>query len=233
MDAGISLYYEKQIICARFYTSFHLVARFPSLRMSSVSIISYEPSVPYSLLSVVSLLVVLSYYSLGVILLVVSSFLLPTLNSYILTPSINEYLFNSLLLFIFLEIMLFLAYFWYYFHNISYCGPFSLSLVTSSTVSSSLYYILAGLLLSILSIYLSLLPIIVFILLSFTEFNNVLDVLYINDNPFVSLQLTIVSLHLLHLLVGILFILCELSYPHYYHFIEVIWLLIGYCIYLA
>ena len=218
---------------SRFYIPFHLVARFPSLRMNSVSIISYEPSVPYSLLSVVSLLVVLSYYSLGVILLVVSSFLLLTLNSYILTPSINEYLFNSLLFFIFLEIMLFLAYFWYYFHNISYCGPFSLSLVTSSIVSSSLYYILAGLLLSILSIYLSLLPIIVFIFLSFTEFNNVLDVLYINDNPFVSLQLTIVSLHLLHLLVGILFILCELSYPHYYHFIEVIWLLIGYCIYLA
>jgi hypothetical protein len=198
--------------------------------MNSVSIISYEPSVPYSLLSVVSLLLILSYFSLVFIPLVLTILLLPTLNSYILTPSIGEYLFNSLLLFIFLEIMLFLAYFWYYFHNLSYCGSFSLSLPLGG---SSLYYILAGLLLSILSIYLSLLPIVIFILLSFTEFNNVLDVLYINDNPFVSLQLTIVGLHLLHLLVGIVFIISELSYPHYYHFIEVIWLLIGYCIYLA
>jgi heme/copper-type cytochrome/quinol oxidase subunit 3 len=202
-------------------------------KMCFVSIISYEPSVPYSLLSVVSVLVILSYYSMLHIPLALSICLFPLLNSYILTPSINEYLYSSLLLFIFLEVMLFLAYFWYYFHNISYSGPFSLSLVSVSMVSSSIYYVLAGLLLSILSIYLSLTPIVIFIILSFTEFNNVLDILYINDNPFVSLQLTIVSLHLLHLLVGILFILSELSYPHYYHFIEVIWLLIGYCIYLA
>ena len=45
-------------------------------------------------------------------------------------------------------------------------------------------------------------------------------------------QLTIVFLHLMHLVVGILLILLELVYPHYYHFIEVIWLLIGYSIYL-
>jgi len=108
-----------------------------------------------------------------------------------------------------------------------------MSLVSGNIVNSGIYYVLAGLLLSILSIYLSLTPIVLFIILSFTEFSNVLDIVYVNDNPFVSLQLTIVSLHLLHLLVGILLILSELSYPHYYHFIEVIWLLIGYCIYLA
>ena len=202
------------------------------LNSNFVSIISYEPSVPYGVLSVVVLLTVLSYLSMLYLPVALTIVLFPLLNSYILTPSINEYLYASLLLFIFLEVMLFLAYFWYYFHNLSYCGAFSISNISPLVVSSSIYYVLAGLILSILSIYLSLTPLIVFILLSFTEYNNVLDVMYINDNPFVSLQLTIVSLHLLHLLVGILLILSELSYPHYYHFIEVIWLLIGYCIYL-
>jgi len=202
------------------------------LQKNFVSIISYEPSVPYSLLSVVVILAMLSYLSMLYVPLVLSILLFPLLNSYVLAPTINEYLYASLLLFIFLEVMLFLAYFWYYFHNISYSGPFSISQVSSNVVAGGIYYILAGLLLSILSIYLSLTPIVIFIVLSFTEFTNVLDILYINDNPFVSLQLTIVSLHLLHLLVGILLILSELSYPHYYHFIEVIWLLIGYCIYL-
>ena len=57
-------------------------------------------------------------------------------------------------------------------------------------------------------------------------------IIYINDNPMTVVQLTIVFLHLMHLVVGILLILLELVYPHYYHFIEVIWLLIGYSIYL-
>ena len=139
MDAGISL---------RFYISYNQLICMPSflLRKSFVSIISYEPSVPYSLLSVVSVLVILSYYSMLYVPLALSICLFPILNSYILTPSINEYLYSSLLFFIFLEIMLFLAYFWYYFHNISYSGPFSLSLVTSSIATSSMYYILACLL---------------------------------------------------------------------------------------
>ena len=127
--------------------------------------------------------------------------------------------------------MLFLAYFWWYFHNLSYNGPY-VSRISPLILQSSIYYLIAGLILSLLSIYLSLTPIILFIILSYTEFNNSLDIYYLNDNAFISLQLTIVTLHLLHLLVGMLFILSEVSYPHYYHFIEVIWLLIGYCIYL-
>ena len=114
LDAGISL---------RLYISYNQLICMPSflLRKSFVSIISYEPSVPYSLLSVVSVLVILSYYSMLYVPLALSICLFPILNSYILTPSINEYLYSSLLFFIFLEIMLFLAYFWYYFHNIEKC----------------------------------------------------------------------------------------------------------------
>jgi cytochrome c oxidase subunit 1 len=163
--------------------------------------------------------------------------LFPLLNPYILTSSHQEYLYSSLLLFIFLEVMLFLAYFWWYFHNISYSGPASTSsspsTITPLIVLSGQYYLLAGLILSLLSTYLSLSSIIIFIVLSFTEYNSVLDCVYINDNAFVTIQLTIVALHLLHLLVGMLFILSEVAYPHYYHFIEVIWLLIGYCIYFS
>lgn len=195
-----------------------------------VFIISYEPSIPYSVLSLVVLLCLLSYVSMTYLPFLTFIILFPLLNSYLLTSSFVEYLYSSLLLFIFLEVMLFLAYFWFYFHNFSLTGNFSK--VNPLMVSSGTYYMIAGLLLSLLSMYLSITPIVLFILLSSTEFNNVLDITYINDNPFVSIQLTIVTLHLLHLLVGILFILSEISYPHYYHFIEVIWLLIGYCIYL-
>lgn len=195
-----------------------------------IFIISYEPTIPYSIFSLTAALILLSYISMIYMPLVVAILLFPLFNSYILTPAVNEYLYVSLLLFIFLEVLLFLAYFWWYFHNLSYWVQSSR--LTLSTVNNSTYYMIAGLILSLLSIYLSLTPIILFIVLSFTEFNNVLDLYYINDNAMVSLQLTIVTLHLFHLVVGLIFILCELSYPHYYHFIEVIWLLIGYCIYL-
>jgi heme/copper-type cytochrome/quinol oxidase subunit 3 len=194
-----------------------------------VSIISYEPSVPFGVVSLVVLLTVLSYVSMLYAPLVAAALAMPLINSYVLSSSINEYFYHSLLLFIFLEVMLFLAYFWYYFHNISY---FSYSSISPLTVTKGVYYVIAGLILSMLSIYLSSSLVVIFIALSFTEFSNALDVLYINDNSFSALQLTIVGLHLIHLLVGIIFILLELSYPHYYHFIEVIWLLIGYCIYL-
>jgi heme/copper-type cytochrome/quinol oxidase subunit 3 len=192
---------------------------------SFISIISYDPSVPFNVFLLVLVSIMISSLSIaGGILILVIVFL--PLNSYILLPIVSESLSISLLLFIFLEIMLFLAYFWYYFHNLSVS-------TNVSGLSSGEYYFLAGLLLSLLSIYLSLVPLVIFIVLSFTEFSNVLDLMYINDNSFLSLQLTIIFLHLLHLLVGIIFILCELSYPHYYHFIEILWLLIGYCIYLS
>jgi len=192
-----------------------------------VFVISSEASLPSSVISLVFILSLVSYFSMIYLPALLTVLLFPLLNSYILAPLMVEYLYSSLLLFIFLEVMLFLAYFWYYFHNLS------LSFPSEINSGSGSYYFLAGLLLSLLSIYLSLTPILVFILLSSVEFSNVLDISYINDNPFQSLQLTIVSLHLLHLVVGVLFILSEVSYPHYYHFIEVIWLLIGYCIYLA
>ncbi len=185
----------------------------------------------------VVLLTTLSYISMLYLPSLLLAVLFPLLNPYILTSSHQEYLYSSLLLFIFLEVMLFLAYFWWYFHNISYSGPASTSsspsTITPLIVLSGQYYLLAGLILSLLSTYLSLSSIIIFIVLSFTEYNSVLDCVYINDNAFVTIQLTIVALHLLHLLVGMLFILSEVAYPHYYHFIEVIWLLIGYCIYFS
>ena len=214
-----NLFYQSIISC--------ILSRYNS---SFVFIISYEPSIPYSILALLSILILLSYVSMLSFPILILTTFFPILNSYLLTSSFVEYLYYSLLLFIFLEVMLFLAYFWYYFHNFSFTGNFSK--VSPLVSSSGTYYFLAGLILSLLSIYLSLTPIIIFLILSFTEFNNVLDITYINDNSFVSIQLTIVFLHLIHLLVGMLLILSEISYPHYYHFIEVIWLLIGYCIYL-
>jgi len=199
-----------------------------------ITIQSYEPTIPYSIISMTALLSVLSYLSMLTLPVAATILTFPLLNSYILSGTVSntEYLFTSLLLFILLEVLLFLAYFWWYYHNLSYSGPYSISKVSSLTPVASTYYLIAGLLLSLLSIYLSLTPITVFCILAYSEFSNVLDTTYINDNPFVSIQLTIVTLHLLHLLVGMILILTELSYPQYYHFIEVIWLLIGYCIYL-
>ena len=131
-------------------------------------------------------------------------------------------------MFIFLEILLFLAYFWYYFHNYSYLYyPINQHILLSSKL-----YVISGLILSLLSIYLSILLLILFIVLTSLEFSNTLDLIYINDNSMTSVQLTIIFLHLLHLLVAIILILSDLIYPHYYHFIEVIWLLLGYSIYL-
>ena len=131
-------------------------------------------------------------------------------------------------MFIFLEILLFVAYFWYYFHNYSYLYyPVNQHILLSSNL-----YVISGLILSLLSIYLSIILLSLFIILTSLEFSNTLDIIYINDNPMTVVQLTIVFLHLMHLVVGILLILLELVYPHYYHFIEVIWLLIGYSIYL-
>lgn len=199
-----------------------------------ITIQSYEPTIPYSIISMTALLSVLSYLSMLTLPVAATILTFPLLNSYILSGTVSntEYLFTSLLLFILLEVLLFLAYFWWYYHNLSYSGPYSISRVSSLTPVASTYYLIAGLLLSLLSIYLSLTPVTVFCILASAEFSNVLDTTYINDNPFVSIQLTIVTLHLLHLLVGMILILTELSYPQYYHFIEVIWLLIGYCIYL-
>jgi len=192
---------------------------------SFISIISYDPSVPFSILVLLLVTMMISCLNIAWGLVILILVLLPV-NGYVLLPIISESLNISLLAFIFLEIMLFLAYFWYYFHNLSIS-------INVPALSSGEYYFLAGLLLSLLSIYLSLTPLVIFIVLSFTEFSNVLDLMYINDNSFISLQLTIIFLHLVHLLVGMIFILCELSYPHYYHFIEILWLLIGYCIYLS
>ena len=201
--------------------------------VSSVVVCSlhFDSTPLYSLLTLISISVVLSYISMLYLPLLITVLVFPILNSFLLTSPLTEYLYASLLLFIFLEVMLFLAYFWWYFHNLSYVLG-SLSLVSPLVLTSSTYYLIAGLLLSLLSFYLALLPILLFLVLSFSEFSNALDTTYLNDTAFVSLQLTIVFLHLLHLLVGLFFILSEISYPYYYHFIEVIWLLIGYCIYL-
>jgi hypothetical protein len=193
--------------------------------------IQFDTTPLFSLLTLLSISIVLSYISMLYLPVVITVLVFPILNSFLLTSPFTEYLYASLIVFIFLEVMLFLAYFWWYFHNLSYVIG-SLSLVSPLVLTSSTYYLIAGLLLSLLSFYLALLPILLFLVLSFSEFSNALDTTYLNDTAFVSLQLTIVFLHLLHLLVGLFFILSEISYPYYYHFIEVIWLLIGYCIYL-
>lgn len=198
-----------------------------------ITIIAYEPTVPYSLISLLVLCVIVSYLSMIYMPSLLLAVLFPLLNSYVLTSITQEYLYSSLMFFIFLEVMLFLAYFWWYFHNLSYSGLYSSSNISPLLLVSSQYYLVAGLLLSLLSTYISGLCIVLFLILSFSEYSNVLDCVYLNDNAFVSIQLTIVALHLLHLLVGLLFILSEVSYPHYYHFIEVIWLLIGYSIYFS
>ena len=192
-----------------------------------VTIISYEPLVPYIMLCLVLAMGVIGYtISLLLSLCAAPVFIAIFCQAYLLVAT--EHLYLSLLLFIYAEVMLFASYFVWIYHNYSYSGPLSLS----NFIEGGIYYLVAGLLLSLLSFYLSLTPIILFIIISFLEFNNVLDITYINDNPIISLELTIVTLHLLHLVVGLIFILCEVNYPYYYHFIEVIWLLIGYVIYL-
>jgi len=204
---------------------------FANVSASGIISIQFDTTPLYTLLTLISISIVLSYISMLYLPLLITLLTFPILNSFLLTSIQTEYLYTSLILFIFLEVMLFLAYFWWYFHNLSYVLG-SLSLVSPLVLTSSTYYLIAGLLLSLLSFYLALLPILLFLVLSYSEFSNALDTTYLNDTAFVSLQLTIVFLHLLHLLVGLFFILSEISYPYYYHFIEVIWLLIGYCIYL-
>jgi hypothetical protein len=195
-----------------------------------VYVISYEYSLPYLIVSLTVANILLCYVSMIYLVMVLVIVSLPLMNGYLLTSVTVEYLYGSLILFIFLEILLFIAYFWYYFHNLSY-------LIVSSrmsmiVVNSSVYFLIAGLILTLLSIYLSSTTINLFLAMSVAEFSNVLDSIYINDYALVSLQLTIISLHLLHLVVGLLFILCELAYPQYYHFIELVWIAIGYIIYL-
>ena len=196
-----------------------------------IYIISYDSRIYHSILIYGLILVLSSYVSMLFLPLLTSLILFPLSNNYLVSNSTStaqpsEYLYQSLLLFIFLEILLFIAYFWYYFHNYSYSFyPLNQHILLSSNL-----YIIAGLILSLLSIYLSIVLLSIFIILTSLEFSN--SIIYINDNPLSIVQLTIVFLHLLHLVVGIILILLELSYPHYYHFIEVIWLLIGYAIYL-
>ena len=193
-----------------------------------IYIISYDSRIYHSILVYGLILILCSYISMLFIPLFAAIVLFPLSNSYLLSSSVHsgEYLYTSLLLFIFLEILLFIAYFWYYFHNYSYSFyPLNQHILLSSNL-----YIISGLILSLLSIYLSIVLLGIFIILTSIEFNN--SITFINDNPLTVVQLTIVFLHLLHLVVGIILILLELNYPHYYHFIEVIWLLIGYAIYL-
>jgi hypothetical protein len=199
-------------------------------RLNFVYIISYDATIYYSLLIVGFLLILSSYLSLLFIPALIFFIVFPLSNSYLISNTTHqpEYLYISLLSFIFLEILLFIAYFWYYFHNYSY----SYYPINQHILLSSNLYIISGLILSLLSIYLSIILLSIFIILTSLEFSNTLDIIYINDNPLTTVQLTIVFLHLMHLIVGILLILLELIYPHYYHFIEVIWLLIGYTIYL-
>jgi len=197
---------------------------------SFIYIISYDATIYYSLLICGFILTISSYISLLFIPLLVFFILFPLSNPYLISNSSHqpEYLYVSLLSFIFLEILLFIAYFWFYFHNYSYSYyPMNQHILMSSNL-----YMISGLILSLLSIYLSIILLSIFIILTSLEFSNSLDIVYINDNPLTVVQLTIVFLHLMHLVVGILLILLELVYPHYYHFIEVIWLIIGYSIYL-
>lgn len=195
-----------------------------------IYIISYDATIYYSILFYGIVLTIASYISMLFLPIILFFILFPLSNSYLISNTVHqpEYLYVSLLMFIFLEILLFVAYFWYYFHNYSYIYyPVNQHILLSSNL-----YVISGLILSLLSIYLSIILLSLFIILTSLEFSNTLDIIYINDNPMTVVQLTIVFLHLMHLVVGILLILLELVYPHYYHFIEVIWLLIGYSIYL-
>jgi hypothetical protein len=155
-----------------------------------IYIISYDATIYYSILFYGLVLTIASYMSMLFVPMLLFFIFFPLSNSYLISNTVHqpEYLYVSLLMFIFLEILL--------------------------------------------SIYLSIILLSLFIILTSLEFSNTLDIIYINDNPMTVVQLTIVFLHLMHLVVGILLILLELVYPHYYHFIEVIWLLIGYSIYL-
>lgn len=195
--------------------------------------IHYDSKIYYSILIYSLIIILCSYISMIFLPLILFFIFFPIFNNYLISLTYNttyhyEYLYITLILFIFLEILLFIAYFWYYYHNYSY----SYYPINQHILLSSNLYIISGLILSLLSIYLSIFLLIIFIILTSLEFNNSLDILYINDNPLTLVQLTIIFLHLLHLIVGILLILIELIYPYYYHFIEVIWLLIGYAIYL-
>jgi hypothetical protein len=195
-----------------------------------IYIISYDATIYYSIMFYTIVLTIASYLSMLFLPLMLFFILFPLSNSYLISNTVHqpEYLYVSLLMFIFLEILLFVAYFWYFFHNYSYLYyPVNQHILLSSNL-----YVISGLILSLLSIYLSIILLSLFIILTSLEFSNTLDIIYINDNPMTVVQLTIVFLHLMHLVVGILLILLELVYPHYYHFIEVIWLLIGYSIYL-
>jgi heme/copper-type cytochrome/quinol oxidase subunit 3 len=199
-----------------------------------IYIINYDSKIYYSILIYSLIVIVSSYISMLFLPLLAFFIFFPLYNTYLISQTYgpynqSEYLYMSLILFIVLEILLFIAYFWYYYHNYSY----SYYPINQHILLSSNLYIISGLILSLLSIYLSIILLSIFIILTSLEFNNSLDILYINDNPLTIVQLTIVFLHLLHLIVGILLILIELIYPYYYHFIEVIWLLIGYAIYLS
>ena len=195
-----------------------------------VYIISYEYSLPYLIISLAVASILSCYISMIYLVGIGIAISFPLMNGYLLSSITVEYLYASLILFIFLEILLFIAYFWWYFHNLSYL--IVSSRLTLLVINSSVYFLIAGLILALLSIYLSSMTINIFLAMSIAEFSNVLDSIYINDYALVSLQLTIISLHLLHLVVGLLFILCELAYPQYYHFIELVWIAIGYLIYL-
>ena len=201
-----------------------------SSTMSFIYIISYDSSIYNNMLLYSCVLIIASYFSMLFVPLLLFFVMFPLVNSYQISNTSHqpEYLFTSLLLFIFLEVLLFVAYFWYFLANYSYAfHPNNFHILLSSNL-----YVISGLILSLLSMYLSIALLGVFILMTSLEFSNSLDILYINDNPLTTVQLTIVFLHLMHLVVGILFILLEIPYPTYYHFIEVIWLALGYCIYL-
>jgi hypothetical protein len=195
-----------------------------------IYIISYEYSLPYLIVTLTVASILSCYISMIYLVGIGLAISFPLMNGYLLSSITVEYLYGSLMLFIFLEILLFIAYFWWYFHNLSYL--IVSSRLTLLVINSSVYFLIAGLILALLSIYLSSMTINIFLAMSVAEFSNVLDSIYINDYALVSLQLTIISLHLLHLVVGLLFILCELAYPQYYHFIELVWIAIGYLIYL-
>ena len=211
------------------------------MNLTYVYIISYDSSIYYNILFYSFLIIISSYLSLLFLPLLSFFLLFPLITNTITTSSAlsgssnNSLNSLSLLLFILLELLLFLGYFWYYFHN--YSSNITYTSIGLPIGYGSNLYILSGLLLSLLSINLSITIASLFIILTSLEYMNSLDLINLSlssytSSPLSLIVLTIIFLHLLHLLIGIILISISYTYPYYYHFIELIWLAIGYIAYL-
>ncbi len=143
-------------------------------------------------------------------------------NAYALSLSqiVMEYYYHVVWIFIVLEVLLFVAYFWYLFHHYSYSNmPISVVFI-----SNNLYYI-GGILLSVLSIIIVKEILVIFIVLTFLEYYNILSIVYLNDSNIILINLTIVVLHLLHILLGLIYFLLlsfywdnmDINRIHYLH----------------